>query len=121
VLADLIDQSSLTQTEIAQKLGYPRPNIITMFKQGSTRVPLNKIGPLARILDVDAVWLLRRALREYQPELWEVLEGTLGPRVTSNELEILGALRAATDDMDPKLKGSTGKKKIEELAAALTS
>jgi hypothetical protein len=121
VLAELIDRSSLTQTEIAKKLGYPRPNIITMFKQGATKVPLNRIGPLARILDVDAVWLLRRALREYQPELWKVLEGTLGPRVTSNELEILGALRAATDDMDPKLNGTAGKRKIEELAVALTT
>ena len=120
VLADLIDRSSLTQTEIAQKLGYPRPNIITMFKQGSTKVPVNKIGPLARILDVDAVWLLRRALRDYSPELWEVLEGTLGPRVTSNELEILGALRVATDDMDPKLSGAAAKVKVEELGAALT-
>ncbi len=91
-----------------------------MFKQGSTKVPLNRIGPLARILDVDAVWLLRRALWEYQPELWEALEGTLGPRVTSNELEILGALRTATDDMDPRLNGSMGRKKIEELAVVLT-
>ena len=92
-----------------------------MFKQGSTKVPVNKIGPLARILEVDAVWLLRRALREYSPDLWEALEDTLGPRVTTNELEILGALRVATDDTNPRLSGAAAKTKVEELAAALTT
>ncbi len=120
VLANLIDASPLTQTEIATRLGYDRPNLITMFKQGSTKVPVNRIGPLARILDVDAMWLLRRALREYSPDLWEALEETLGPRVTANELEILGALRVATDDANPRLNGPAAKAKVEELAAVLT-
>jgi transcriptional regulator with XRE-family HTH domain len=121
VLADLIDASPLTQTEIATRLGYDRPNLITMFKQGSTKVPVNKIGPLARILEVDAVWLLRRALREYSPDLWEALEETLGPRVTANAVEILSALRVATDDTNPRLNGPAAKVKIEELAAVLTT
>ena len=120
VLADLIDRSDLTQREIAAKLGYEKQNVISMFKTGQTKVPVNKIGPLARILRVDAVWLLRRALREYQPNLWEALEDTLGPRVTANEVEILTALRAATDDTDPKLNGPAAKVKVEELAVILT-
>jgi hypothetical protein len=82
-------------------------------------VPVNRIAPLARILEVDPVWLLRRALREYSPDLWEALEATLGPRVTANEIEILAALREATDDTNPKLNGSAAKVKVEELAAAL--
>jgi len=120
VLADLIDRSDLTQREIAAKLGYEKQNVISMFKTGQTKVPVNKIGPLARILRVDAVWLLRRALLEYQPNLWEALEDTLGPRVTANEVEILTALRAATDDTDPKLNGPAAKVKVEELAVILT-
>lgn len=121
VLADLIDRSPLTQVEIARRLDYDKPNLITMFKQGQTKVPINKIGPLARILEVDAVWLLRRALREYSPDLWQALEETLGPRVTANELEILGALRVATDDTDPRLSGPAAKVKVAELAAVLTT
>ena len=84
-------------------------------------MPINKIGPLARILEVDAVWLLRRALQDYQPELWGALEDTLGERVTANEVEILSALRVATEDTDPKLNGPTAKMKVEELAVALTT
>jgi hypothetical protein len=121
VLADLIDASPLTQVEIARRLDYDKPNLITMFKQGSTKVPVNKIGPLARILEVDAVWLLRRALMDYQPDLWQALEETLRPRVTANEVEILGPLRGATDDTDPRLSGPAAKIKVEELAAVLTT
>jgi hypothetical protein len=118
---DDIDRSPLIQREIAAKLGYEKQNVISMFKTGQTKVPVNKIGPLARILEVDAVWLLRRALSEYQPDLWQALEETLGPRVTTNELEILSALRVATDDTDPKLDGAAAKIKVEELAAVLTA
>jgi hypothetical protein len=121
VLADLIDRSPLTQREIAMKLDYEKQNIITMFKKGHTKVPITKIGPLARILEVDPVWLLRRALKEYNPGLWEALEETLGHRVTSNEAEILAALREATDDTDPRLSGPAAKVKVEELAAVLTA
>jgi transcriptional regulator with XRE-family HTH domain len=120
VLADLIDRSPLTQREVAMKLGYPKQNIIAMFKQGSTKVPVNRIGALARILELDLVWLLRRALKQYNPGLWEVLEETLGHRITASEAEILAALRQATDDTDPRLSGPAAKGKIGELAAVLT-
>ncbi|TXL70848.1 helix-turn-helix transcriptional regulator [Vineibacter terrae] len=121
ILADLIDHSPLTQREIATKLGYDKQNIVSMFKTGQAKVPINKIGPLARILEVDAVWLLRRCLQEYHPDLWAVLEDTLGPRVTAHEVEILAALREATDDMDPRLSTPSAKAKVNELTTALTT
>jgi len=40
--------SGVPQTEIAEKLGYDKPNIITMFKQGKTKIPMNKIAPAWR-------------------------------------------------------------------------
>ena len=42
-------------------------------------------------------------------------------QVTANEVEILGALRVATDDTNPRLSGPAAKAKVEELAAVLTS
>jgi hypothetical protein len=121
VLADLIDRSPLTQREIATKPGYEHPNNITMFKKGHTKAPINKIGPLGRILEVDPVSLLRRALRKCNPDLWEALQKTLGHRVTGNEAKIPAALHDATDDMDPRLSGAAAKVKVEDLAAVLTA
>ena len=92
-----------------------------MFKKGHTKLPINKIGPLARVLEVDPVWLLRRALKEYNPGLWEALQETLGHRVTTNEAEILAALREATEDRDPRLSGAAARTKVDELAAVLTT
>jgi len=40
-----IDESGKTQREIATEVGYDAANVITMFKQGSTKLPLNTVGP----------------------------------------------------------------------------
>ena len=48
-IAAQIAMSDKTQREIALALGYDKPNIITMFKQGLTKIPLNKVAPLARV------------------------------------------------------------------------
>ncbi len=47
-LTHAITHSGKTQKLIADELGYDNPNIITMFKQGSSPVPLKKVGPLAK-------------------------------------------------------------------------
>ena len=69
-----IDESGKTQREIATEVGYDAANVITMFKQGSTKLPLNTVGPIARALDVDPVFLLRLAFNEYFPETFEAVE-----------------------------------------------
>jgi plasmid maintenance system antidote protein VapI len=70
----LIVRSSKTQREIALEIGYERPNIITMFKQGRTKVPIEVVPRLAKALDEDPAFLLRMALREYMPEVLKVIE-----------------------------------------------
>jgi hypothetical protein len=105
VLDQAIQDSAKTQKEIATEIGYDKPNIITMFKQGSTRLPLPKIGPMARALNLDPVSLLKLALLEYAPETWEAIEDVLGtPLVlTENETKLIRRLRALTDESDPPL------------------
>lgn len=96
-LKQQIALSGVPQTEIAEKLGYDKPNIITMFKQGRTKIPLNKIAPLAKILGIDPLHMLRMAMVEYSPETWEVLESMIGQRmITDEEQRILNVIRAAT-------------------------
>ena len=54
-LTQQIAVSGVSQKNLADQLGYDKPNIITMFKQGKTKVPLNKIAPIAKILGIDRV------------------------------------------------------------------
>lgn len=104
-VADYITQqiamSGKPQKEIAEELNYDKPNIITMFKQGKTKVPLNKVPMLAKSLGVDPVHFLRIVLLEYAPEIWEVLDAVVGREmITENERKILGIIRNASQGYD---------------------
>jgi len=84
-LSGAISLSGKTQRAIAEDLGYDNPNIVTLFKQGKTKVPVNKVPALARSLGVDPVKLLRLVMREYMPDTWEVLDSLLGASLVSEE------------------------------------
>src|SRR5512134_2191569 len=101
-LAAQIDASEKTQREIALALGYARPNLITMFKQGLTKVPIEKVPALAGILGLDPVHLLTFALREYMPETLKTLQANMGCVVTHNEYTVVEAVRGVTKGADPK-------------------
>lgn len=79
-LTSAIRVSGLSQTEIAKRSGYARPNVISMMKQGQTKVPIDRIPALAQTCGVDERVFLETALQEYQPEVWEVLSRHLLPR-----------------------------------------
>lgn len=88
--------SPKTQLQIATEAGYDKPNIITMFKQGRTKLPITAVVPMARAIDADPVHLLRLALAEYQPDNWAVLHDLLGERLVSQEeLTLLELVREA--------------------------
>lgn len=73
----LINGSNKTQAQIATALGYSNPNIITMFKSGTTRVPIDMVEPLAQQLDVDPAMMLRDWLDAYMPGSRPMLERLL--------------------------------------------
>ena len=84
------------QTEIAQQAGFDKPNVITMIKQGKTKVPLNKIGSMAKALEIDPVFFMRICLNEYLPDLAETIEKiTNQPIITNNELEFINVIRSS--------------------------
>lgn len=78
-----------TQRQIAAEIGYEKPNMISMFKRGEVRVPLDKIPALAKALEVDPGHLFRLALEQYWPGLRETIQAIFGRVVTANEEEIL--------------------------------
>lgn len=103
LIADRLAESEKTQREIASECGFETSNIITMFKNGSTKVPLNRIGALAHALNADPAHMLRLAMQEYMPETWESIEDTLkSTLLTANELQLIRDYREATGDTDPK-------------------
>lgn len=88
-LSEQIDLCPKSQREIAESIGFDNPNIITMFKQGHTKVPLNRVGALATALGIDPAYFMRMVLEEYMPDTWEAVERTLGRMILSEEEERL--------------------------------
>lgn len=102
-LTQQIAMCGKTQKDIASDLGYEKPNIITMFKQNKTKVPIDKIKPLAISIGADPVSLLRMAMNEYMPATWDALEGVIGNIVTKNEMEIIKFVRLNSEGNDPEI------------------
>jgi transcriptional regulator with XRE-family HTH domain len=95
--------SDKTQRQISVECGFETPNIITMLKNGSTKIPLNRVGALASAIDVDPAYLLRLVLTEYMPDTWQCIEEfTKAALLTANELDLVCKYRAATFGTDPK-------------------
>jgi transcriptional regulator with XRE-family HTH domain len=91
-----------TQREIAAEIGYEKANMISMFKRGEVKVPLDKIPALAKSLHVDPGHLFRLALEQYWPSLGSTIAEIFGRVVTANEEEILiKPWREATQNRDP--------------------
>lgn len=100
-IADRLAESDKTQRQIAEECGFETPNIITMFKKGTTKVPLNRIGSLAKAIGSDPAHLLRLVMNEYIPDTWVEIENIMQSTVlTANELELVRAYRRATGDSD---------------------
>lgn len=92
----LVNASPKTQDEIAKEVGLDSVNVISMIKTGRTKLPLARIPGFAKALDTDPKEMLAVALEAYQPELYGVLSA-IAPSmlVSTNELQVLSALRAA--------------------------
>lgn len=98
-IADRLADCDKTQGEIAAECGFDKPNIITMFKNGSTKIPLNRIEPLAKAIGADPAHLLRLVMQEYLPDTWGAIEDILQSTVlTANELDLVRKFRDVTGD-----------------------
>lgn len=98
-LTDRIAAVDKTQRQISEECGFDNPNIITMFKNGQTKLPINRIASLARAIEVDPVHLLRLVMLEYIPDVWECIENIMqSTLLTANELELVRAFREVTGE-----------------------
>ena len=73
LLSHHIAVSGLTNREIAAACGLGVPNMVTMIKRGHSRLPLERLGPMARTLGIDTYDLFCRWMAEYYSETWRDL------------------------------------------------
>ena len=93
-----------SQAEIASEAGYVNQNMITMIKQGSSKVALDRVPALASALECDPAYLMRLALEQAigGTAAGAVVEG-FGEPVTANERGWLQEIRQASGNNDPRL------------------
>jgi transcriptional regulator with XRE-family HTH domain len=90
------------QREIAAEIGYDKPNMISMFKRGETKVPLDKIPLLAKALQVDPAHLFRLAMEQQWPGMKAVVDEIFKNIASDNETEnLLKPWREITKERDP--------------------
>lgn len=97
-------KSSKSQLQIANEAGFPNPNMITMVKNGTSKLALDRIPSMSRALECDPRFLMRLALDQAVGDTAAaaIIE-IFGTPVTANELGWLHALRDASDDSDPRI------------------
>lgn len=113
-ISDRIEVSPKTQREIAEEIGFESANLITMLKQGRTKVPLDRVPKLAEALGVSPAYLMRLALAEYYPATLTVIEDVLTALVTENERAIIELIREASGGSDPAPAGKRERDLITE-------
>jgi transcriptional regulator with XRE-family HTH domain len=98
------------QREIAAEIGYEKPNMISMFKRGETKVPLDKIPLLAKALRVDPAHLFRLAMEQQWPGMKVVVDEIFKNIASDNETEnLLKPWREITKERDPSPNSRTAK------------
>jgi DNA-binding CsgD family transcriptional regulator len=104
-LQQAITLSGKSQSEIAREAGFAKPNVITMFKQGLTKVPLSKVGALAKAMGVDPMHLFKLVMNEYEPDTWASIQNVImrQPAMTQAELEILQVIRES-NVINPRIR-----------------
>ena len=93
-----------TQAEIAEEAGFVNPNMLTMIKKGSSKVPVDRVPALAAALDCDAALLLRLALEQSEGStVTAAIYEIIGQPLTKNEVAWIKEVRDASGDTDPRL------------------
>lgn len=114
-----INMSGKSQAEIAKDVGFNMANMITMLKKGLTKLPIDKVGLMAKSLGVDPLHLYKLCMVEYYPSTWEMIQGFLHqPTLTENEMEIIQIIRES-NVINPKLRNEEDKVRLLEFVASL--
>lgn len=108
-----------SQIEIAKETGFDKPNIITMIKQGKTKLPMEKIGKFAKAIEVDPIHLFKLCMSEYWPDTWSEIQRILGqPALTVNEMEIIETVRQS-NVVNPRINTDEDRERLMAVIDSL--
>jgi len=97
-------RSKKSQHDIAVEAGFINPNVLSMIKGGTSKLPLDRVSGLAKALEVDAKYLFRLTLEQQGNETTALaIEQIFGTIVTQNEVAWLHEIREASSHADPSL------------------
>jgi len=117
-------QGIKNQREIAFEIGYLKPNMISMFKRGEAKIPIDKVMPLAKALMVDPKHLLQLYFHQYDPKIANVIGEINGLgglfSLSNNEVRLIELHRNATNNSDPCIADDLEAQLIEAYRAFLT-
>jgi transcriptional regulator with XRE-family HTH domain len=89
---------SKSQREIADEVGFVNRNMLSLIKNGSTKLSLDRVPAMAKSLGLDLETVMMPALRQYySEEVISLLRETFGSAETQTEHEILSIARKNMD------------------------
>ncbi len=93
-----------SQSQIASEAGFPNPNMVTMIKNGTSKLALDRVPSMARALECDPAYLMRLALEQAIGDTAaKAIVEIFGTPVTANELGWLQEIRASSGHSDPRI------------------
>ncbi|MEI4262851.1 XRE family transcriptional regulator [Roseovarius sp. D0-M9] len=97
-------KSRKSQLQIANEAGFPNPNMVSMIKNGASKLAIDRVPSMARAVDCDPGYLMRLALEQAVGDTAAaaIIE-TFGTPTTANELGWLQEIRDASDHSDPRM------------------
>jgi len=93
-----------SQGQIASEVGFPNPNMVTMIKNGTSKLALDRVPSMARALECDPAYLMRLAMEQAVGDTAaQAIVEIYGTPITVNELGWLEEIRDASHNTDPRL------------------
>jgi len=89
-----------SQKDVAREAGYQNPNMLSMFKRGEAKIPLDRIPALAKALNVDAGFMMRMALEDYYRSIAAFINQAVPTPVSNEEFKVIEMMREVESEFN---------------------
>lgn len=121
LITKICNSSEKSQAEIAQEIGFEKPNVMTMLKQGRIKMPIARIPAFCKATNSDPGLLLNTVLQEHYPEISAVLAEIKLVSIAPEETHMIKAMRKAKREKERESKSTlTWKKDLKSRKRFIT-
>lgn len=119
ILRQRIAVLGLKHSDVAEAIGYTKGNIISMFKSGETALPASKVSAMAKVLEVDPIYLFRLVIQDAHPEMAQAISDVHGDigLVSESERDLLIFLRSCAKGYSIAPPNEEERNKLAELVS----